>query len=567
MKIKLSVFVVLLFIFATASTTFMVSDPVLPATALDYSLTLPTAFTTNAGGPLPTSINGVDNSPATNPMTNDGATLGRVLFYDTYLSSNGTVACASCHKAASGFSDPLVLSVGHHGGNTRRHSMTLINSRYYQRGHFFWDERAATLEEQVLKPFQDTVEMGLTLTQLVQKVNDKAYYAPLFTNAFGSSTVTTDGISKALSQFVRSIVSYSSKYDIGRAQVAGPGAPFPNFTAQENEGKQLFLQTIPNGGGACFGCHTTEAFVSANPGPQNNGIDLVSTTDLGAYETFPNQPLFLGRFKTPSLRNIELTAPYMHDGRFATLEQVVEHYNSGVQNHTTLSNALKDPSGNPIHLNFTATQKAALVAFLKTMTDNTIASAAKWSNPFPAVVLPIELLSFLATPQENAIALQWTIAKGQNNSHFYVEKSLNAKEWQVIGPKITQMATSKQQDFDYLDLNPQKGVQYYRLKQRDADGGVSYSRVASVYYEGAKKASILAFPNPASDQVTLTFNAFEGIETTNIQVYTALGKLVFTQQNISTNAPFCLDISSWASGSYFVAASTNAKSVVVKIVK
>jgi cytochrome c peroxidase len=238
-----------------------------------------------------------------------------------------------------------------------------------------------TLEDQVLEPFQDSVEMGLTLVELDSIVTAQSYYPELFSNAFGDSTVTTDRISKALAQFVRSIVSYSSKYDTGRAQVSGPGPNFPNFTTEENLGKQLFLQTIPNGGGACFGCHTTEAFISANPGSQNNGLDLV-TTDPGAGTTFPNNPIFDARFKTSSLRNIELTAPYMHDGRFTTLEEVVEHYNSGIQAHPTLSAALTDANGDPVQLNFTTTEKSALIAFLKTLTDSSIASDVKYSDPF-----------------------------------------------------------------------------------------------------------------------------------------------------------------------------------------
>lgn len=288
------VFVPLVFI--SSSLHFYVSELNLPSTPLDYSISLPPHFLNNVTGPLPTSINGLDNTPADNPITNAGATLGRVLFYDVNLSQNRTVSCASCHQSGNGFSDPSTLSSGFNGGETRRHSMTLINARYYQRGRFFWDERAATLEEQVLMPFQDPVEMGLTLTTLLDRVNEQYYYPTLFSDAFGSSAVTTDRIAKALAQFVRSIVSYNSKYDLGRAQVSGPGVPFPNFTAQENQGKQLFFASLPNGGGACFGCHTTEAFVSANPGPQNNGIDIVSTSDFGAGETFPNIPIFQGRF-------------------------------------------------------------------------------------------------------------------------------------------------------------------------------------------------------------------------------------------------------------------------------
>jgi cytochrome c peroxidase len=354
----------------------------LPATPFDYTtFKLPEHFTLDVPGqPLPTSVNGLDNTPADNPITNDGATLGRVLFYDKKLSANETVACASCHVQALGFSDDATFSAGFEGGRTDRHSMTLINARYYQRGRFFWDERAITLEEQVLMPFQDPVEMGMTLDQLVAAINAQDYYPSLFNNAFGSSGVNSTRIAQALAQFVRSIVSYSSKYDEGRAMANTPGDSFVNFTTEENIGKNLFFRTIPNGGGACFGCHTTEAFVSANPGPQNNGLDIV-TTDEGAGAVF-NNPIFEGRFKTTSLRNIELTAPYMHDGRFSTLEEVVEHYNSGIQAHPTLSPALTDANGDPVRLNFTDTEKAALVAFLRTLTDESIANEEKWSDPF-----------------------------------------------------------------------------------------------------------------------------------------------------------------------------------------
>jgi cytochrome c peroxidase len=355
----------------------------LPNTPFDYSsLNLPTHFTTNVQGqPLPTSVNGTDNMPSDNLITDDGATLGRVLFYDKKLSANGTIACASCHQQDKGFSDDAILSVGFDGGLTGRHSMTLINARFYQRGRFFWDERATTLEEQVLMPFQDPVEMGMTLEQVVNTVQAQSYYPDLFEKAFGSQEINSDRIAKALAQFVRSIVSYSSKYDEGRSLSLSPGANFPNFTDEENLGKNIFFQTIPNGGGACFGCHTTEAFISANPGPQNNGLDANSTDDIGAGEVF-NNPIFVGRFKTTSLRNIELTAPYMHDGRFGTLEEVVEHYNSGIQNHPTLSPALTDDNGNPVQLNLTDSEKPALVAFLKTLTDKSIESEEKWSNPF-----------------------------------------------------------------------------------------------------------------------------------------------------------------------------------------
>ncbi len=340
----------------------------LPATPDNYRLlNLPPHLLT----PL---IQGQDNTPATNPVTDAGATLGRVLFYDKRLSANNTVACASCHQPEHGFSDPAPLSTGFAGGKTGRNSMGLTSARYYPRRSFFWDERAATLEDQVLQPIQNAVEMGMTLPALVAKLSEEDYYAELFTAAFGDSTVTSDRISKALAQFVRSIVSSQSKYD------AGVASGFSNFTAQEQLGRQIF-----NGpAGNCAACHGTDNFVPGNV-VNNNGIENPSV-DRGVGAITGN-PADDGKFKVPSLRNIELTAPYMHDGRFATLEQVVEFYNSGVQAHPNLSPPLRNPpgspgAGQPRRLNLTTDQKAALVAFLKTLTDRTVTSDPRFSDPF-----------------------------------------------------------------------------------------------------------------------------------------------------------------------------------------
>lgn len=355
----------------------------LPDVPFDYiTLNIPSHLSTNSlNGPGQNAAIDNDNTPTSNQITNHGATLGRVLFYDKNLSANKTVSCASCHQQSKGFSDDVILSKGFDGGNTRRHSMSLVNAKWYARGRFFWDERATTLEEQVLQPFQDTVEMGMTLEGLVNEVKNQNYYTLLFVNAFGNNEINADKISKALAQFVRSIVSVNSKYDTGRASVNIPTTNFSNFTDSENNGKRLFFLPKNLGGLSCVGCHSTEAFINPDAGTTNNGLDLVSTNDLGVYEVIPNNN-FLGAFKVPSLKSIELTAPYMHDGRFATLEQVVEHYNSGVKNHTNLNNSLKDQNGQPQRLNLTAQEKIDVVNFLKTLTDNTLTNDVKFSNPF-----------------------------------------------------------------------------------------------------------------------------------------------------------------------------------------
>lgn len=344
----------------------------LPATAFNY-----------ANQPLPgylqtPAITGQDNTPATNPITDWGATLGRVLFYDKTLSINNTIACASCHKQALSFSDDKTLSVGFAGGFTGRNSMTLVNAKYYPGGKFFWDERAATLEIQTLTPVQDHVEMGMNLDTLVARLKTKTHYPVLFQKAFGSQTISSDKVANALAQFVRSIISYQSKFDAGRATINPPQdpvqTPYPNFTAQENQGKQLFFSPQL----ACAACHGTETFTA--PMPKNNGLENPSV-DKGV-GGISNMALQVGDFKVSSLKNIELTAPYMHDGRFTTLEQVVEHYNSGIVANPNLSLQLRNPDGTPKQMNLTTGQKAALVAFLKTLTDRAITTDAKFSDPF-----------------------------------------------------------------------------------------------------------------------------------------------------------------------------------------
>lgn len=316
-----------------------------------------------------------DTTPPDNPITDHGATLGRVLFYDKNLSANRTVACASCHVAELGFSDDRVFSEGFEGGLTERHSMGLVNARFYRSRSFFWDQRAETLEVQVLMPFQDEVEMGMTLEGLVARIEAGDYYPPLFEAAFGDPEVTPDRISKAIAQFVRSIVSFDSKYDEGRAQVPHRLASFPNFTAQENRGKWLFSNTPPNGGVACAFCHGGEAQLAIEA--TNNGLDPDHSTDRG-YGGVTNRIADGSKFKVPSLRNVELRPPYMHDGRFATLEEVIEHYSENVQRNPNLG----PPFIGLGSLRLSDGDKAALVAFLRTLTDHSVGADPKYLDPF-----------------------------------------------------------------------------------------------------------------------------------------------------------------------------------------
>ncbi|MCA0233476.1 MAG: c-type cytochrome [Bacteroidetes bacterium] len=345
--------------------------PTLPATPFNYAAQVLPAYLTTP------QVAGQNNTPPNNQITDHGATLGRVLFYDKSLSLNNTTACASCHQQANAFSDPARFSRGFAGGLTTRNSMSLINARYYPNGRFFWDERSASAEEQASRPIVHPVEMGMTMPSVVTKLRTLNYYPSLFQNAYGTPTIDSAKVVRALAQFIRSMVSYRTKYDTGRAALAANQNPanvnFANFTAEENQGKQLFF-----GPGNCGACHGTETFTAA--GARNNGLDVVSTDNgVGAITGNAAQNAL---FKVPSLRGIEKSAPYMHDGRFATLEQVVEHYNSQVKPHANLSPQLRGPNGQPRRLNLTQAQKNALVAFMKTLTDRGIASDPKFSNPF-----------------------------------------------------------------------------------------------------------------------------------------------------------------------------------------
>ncbi len=318
----------------TSAVTAAASFFQLPATPYNYSnLPLP--------GHIASYLTLADNTPASNPITNYGATLGRVLFYDKNLSKNNTTSCGSCHRPNMAFSDSAIKSKGFQGELTDRHSMQLLNVRFYRSGKMFWDERANTLEEQVLQPIQNSKEMGLTLAELLTRVAAQNYYPSLFQNAFGSTEITTDKISKALSQFVRSIVTYQSKYDLVKQGQA-------SFTTDEQDGETLFLTA---GNNPCGGCHAPPMFLTSNPA---RPFGLADPNDLGINGS--------GRFKSGSLRNIAISGPYFHNGSVPTLQAML--------------------GGNiPAH-GVAAQDRARLIAFLQTLTDVTSTSDVKYSDPF-----------------------------------------------------------------------------------------------------------------------------------------------------------------------------------------
>lgn len=315
-----------------------------------------------------------NNTPASNPITDWGSTLGRVLFYDKKLSVNNTISCGSCHQQSHGFSDPERFSIGFDNQLSHRHSMGLVNATYYYSGKFFWDERANSLEEQVLMPIKDPIEMGMSIPEVVNKLKTVSYYPELFKRAFGDQTIDSVRISRALAQFVRSMVSYTSKYDEGRKKAANSSEAFINFTASENRGKDIFFN---KGAITCSGCHFTDVFIGDNP--RNNGLPIATDSGVGAHT---NIPADLFTFKTPSLKNIAIRPPYMNNGSMNSLEEVIDHYSDGIADHAYIDPHFRGANGQINQFNLTTQEKIDLIQFLKTLTDEKMLKDEKFGNPF-----------------------------------------------------------------------------------------------------------------------------------------------------------------------------------------
>ena len=339
--------------------------------------------------PVPNYINKLEEGG--NQITDAGATLGRVLFYDTSLSIDNTVSCSSCHIQTHGFSDSDIQSSGVENGVTRRHSMRLINTMFADETRFFWDERATSLEDQTTRPIQDHNEMGFSgqngrpdLDDLITRMEGIEYYEELFRFAFLDPDITEARIQTALGQFVKSIHSFDSRYDAGRSQVNNNNANFPNFTAVENAGKTLFMDGPNQGGAGCNACHRAPEF-DIRPGSNMNGI----FHDAGSNTTFD-----LDVTRSPTLRDLVgpngPNGPFMHDGSLPTLLSVVNHYDRITEPTTepplsdwraAIDNRLF-PNGNPQRLNLTDTEKQQIIAFLETLTGSNVYTDEKWSDPF-----------------------------------------------------------------------------------------------------------------------------------------------------------------------------------------
>jgi cytochrome c peroxidase len=327
-----------------------------------------------------------------NNITDAKATLGRVLFYDKNLSIDNSVSCGSCHKQTFAFGDTALISNGVEGGLTIRHSMRLVNSRFALEKKFFWNERAASLEIQTTMPIQDHAEMGYSgqngrpgLSTLLSKLASINYYNELFTFVYGDPAVTESRLQECLSQFIRSIQSFDSKYDEGRAVVNNDNADFPNFTAQENNGKALYLTppvfdatgTRISGGLGCNNCHRAPEF-DIDPNTRNNGIiGIINAAGLD-----------IGNTRSPSLRDLtqpngSVNGPMMHTGVIKTLQAAIGHY--GAINIATGNNNLDPrltPNGIGQKLVLNAQEVNAMIAFFKTLSGNAVYSDERWSDPF-----------------------------------------------------------------------------------------------------------------------------------------------------------------------------------------
>jgi cytochrome c peroxidase len=311
-------------------------------------------------------------------INNHSVALGRVLFYDKNLSINNHISCGSCHIQQLAFSDGVALSNGFRNKKTTRNSMGLLNA--VLNNNMFWDSRAGSPLELSLMPVFDHLEMGMESHEmLVNKLEKVDYYPALFEKAFGTKDISSDKIALALTHFIHSIFSENSKFDQRMKN------PAMKFTELEQLGSDLFFSPRLK----CGECHNGPNFSAPDfpGGPYgarfdgNTSQDRKGTANIGLDRVYADKGRKNGHFKIPSLRNIELTAPYMHDGRFATLEQVIDHYDRGIQAHPELDDKLKE-NGKPIRMHMNEIEKKALLAFLKTLTDKELIRDPRFSDPF-----------------------------------------------------------------------------------------------------------------------------------------------------------------------------------------
>jgi cytochrome c peroxidase len=322
-------------------------------------------------------------SPDDNPLTKAGVELGRKLFYEPMLSANNKQACASCHNPANAFSDNVQFSEGTFGNLGLRNAMPLFNLSFQESKaadtihRFLWDGSSVNLERQSLGPIENKIEMASDLRTIVPKLQGNPAYPPLFKKAFGTDSIYLYLVQKALAQFERTLLSFNSKYDEYLKT-----KNFNVFSAQEKRGFSIFYSesnpVLQIKGGDCFHCHGQEkSFYLTDFKFRNNGLQK-SPTDSGLFR-ITNQYNDIGKFKTPSLRNLVFTAPYMHDGSRKTIRDVINFYDSGGY----ASNWVDPNIGKhqPLGLQLTEEQKEDLIAFILTMTDSSFVKNTAFSKP------------------------------------------------------------------------------------------------------------------------------------------------------------------------------------------
>jgi cytochrome c peroxidase len=314
---------------------------------IPYNLEIPKLFADKLIAPV---------IPTNNPLTEEGVALGKKLFFDTILSGDGTQSCASCHNPQQAFTDNLQFSEGIRGLFGTRNSMPLFNLAWNFDEHFSWDGKDFSLENQALEPVSNPIELHSNWKEIAQKLQNHSEYPTLFLHAFGTATIDSTLVTKAIAQFERTLISGNSKFDkFLRGETT--------LTPEEQNGFDVFMDEAR---GDCFHCH------GSNNNPlwtdnqfHNNGLDT-NFSDLGL-GAITGDPADNGKFKSPSLRNLKFTAPYMHDGRFVTLEEVISHYSEGLQFSSTIDPLMKKVNQGGVGLS--TKDKAALKAFLLTLTD------------------------------------------------------------------------------------------------------------------------------------------------------------------------------------------------------
>lgn len=324
------------------------NEPLERYTATPSPLQIPQLFQDNILNPV---------IPINNPQTVEGINLGKKLFFDPILSVNNTQACSDCHSPENAFTDSDRFSDGVDGILGNRNSMPLFNLAWNYDEKFFWDGKSFSLEHQAFIPITDPIEMKSTRVQVVQKLQEHPEYPNLFNLAFGTSTIDSVLITKSIAQFERTLISSNSKFDkflLGEA----------SLTSQEQEGFNVFMDETR---GDCFHCHGSDKNPLWTDNLfHNNGLDE-TFNDLGL-GAITGDPADNGKFKSPSLRNLAFTAPYMHDGRFATLDDVINHYSEGLKNSPTIDPLMKKVAQGGVQLSIE--DKANLKAFLLTLSDN-----------------------------------------------------------------------------------------------------------------------------------------------------------------------------------------------------